>query len=91
MNSKSLKVIAASIGAGALIAGGALTVATSSSADPSEPAVPGPVPTEEATIGETTTETTLTETTAPETPTTSSAVPEIVGPASLPPEQQDAL
>ena len=83
MNNKSLKVMAAGIGAGALIAGGALTVATSSSA---EPATPGPVPTEEATIGETTT-----ETVAPSTPTTSSAVPEIEGPAELPPEQQDAL
>jgi len=83
MNGKSMKVVAASVGAGALIAGGALTVATSSSAEPS---TPGPVPTEEATIGETTT-----ETVAPETPTTSSAVPEIEGPASLPPEQEDAL
>lgn len=83
MNGKTMKVMAASVGAGALIAGGALTVATSSSA---EPATPGPVPTVEATTGETTT-----ETVAPETPTTSSAVPEIEGPASLPPEQQDAL
>ena len=83
MNGKSMKLVAASVGAGALIAGGALTVATSSSA---EPATPGPVPTEEATIGETTT-----ESVAPETPTTSSAVPEIEGPASLPPEQEDAL
>jgi hypothetical protein len=83
MNNKSLKLMAASIGAGALVAGGALTVATSSSAEPS---TPGPVPTEEATIGETTT-----ETTPPETPTTSSAVPEIEGPAALPPEQEGAL
>lgn len=83
MNGKSMKLVAASVGAGALIAGGALTVATSSSA---EPATPGPVPTEEATIGETTT-----ATVAPETPTTSSAVPPIEGPAALPPEQQDAL
>ena len=83
MNGKTMKVMAASVGAGALIAGGALTVATTSAA---EPATPGPVPAEEATIGETTT-----ETTAPTTPTTSSAVPEIEGPAELPPEQDDAL
>ena len=83
MNGKTMKVMAASVGAGALIAGGALTVATTSAA---EPATPGPVPTEEATTGETTT-----ETTAPETPTTSSAVPEIEGPAELPAEQEDAL
>ncbi|MDT5337982.1 MAG: hypothetical protein QOD90_3487 [Mycobacterium sp.] len=88
MNSKRIKVVAASIGAGALIASGTLVVATTSSADP---AVPGPVPTEEATLGETTTETTLTESTPAETPTTTEAVPPIEGPATLPPEQDDAL
>ena len=88
MNNKTLKLMAASCGAGALIASGTLVVATSSSADP---AVPGPVPTEEATIGETTTETTLTESTPAETPTTTVAVPPIEGPATLPPEQDDAL
>ncbi|MBJ7337997.1 hypothetical protein [Mycolicibacterium sp.] len=83
MSNKSLKVMAAGVGAGALIAGGALTMASNSWA---EPEVPGPVPGVEATIGETTT-----ESVAPPTPTTSSAVPEITGPAELPPEQQDAL
>jgi hypothetical protein len=34
---------------------------------------------------------TTTETTAPPTPTTTVAVPPIEGPATLPPEQQDAL
>jgi len=85
MNGKNMKVIAASVGAGALIAGGALTAASTSWAEP-EPSTPGPVPTEEATIGETTT-----ETAPPTTPTTSSAVPEIEGPAALPPEQEGAL
>jgi hypothetical protein len=88
MNSNRVKVVAASIGAGALIASGTVVVATTSSADP---AVPGPVPTEDATLGETTTETTLTETTPPETPTTTVAVPPIKGPATLPPEQDGAL
>jgi hypothetical protein len=88
MNSNQLKVMAASIGAGALIASGTVVAATSSSADP---AVPGPVPTEDATLGETTTETTLTESTPAETPTTTVAVPPIEGPATLPPEQDDAL
>ncbi|TPG31293.1 hypothetical protein [Mycolicibacterium hodleri] len=83
MSSKNLKVMAAAVGAGALISGGALTMASNSWA---EPETPGPVPTEEATIGETTT-----ETVAPSTPTTSSVVPEITGPAALPPEQEGAL
>ena len=91
VSSKSLKTMAATIGAGALIAGGALTMASNSWAEPAEPAPPGPVPTEEATVGETTTETTLTEETPPPAPTTSSAVPGIEGPAALPPEQEDAL
>jgi hypothetical protein len=78
-----LKVIAASVGAGALIAGGALTAATTSWAEPAEPSTPGPVPTEEATTGATTI-----ETTAPTTPTTSSAAPEVTGPAPLPPEEE---
>ena len=88
MNSNQMKVVAASIGAGALIASGTVVVATTSSADP---AVPGPVPTEDATLGETTTETTLTESTPAETPTTTVAVPPIKGPAALPSEQDGAL
>lgn len=88
MNSNQMKVVATSIGAGALVAGGTLMVAASTSADS---AVPGPVPTEEATLGETTTETTPTSTTPAETPTTTVAVPPIEGPAALPPEQEDAL
>jgi hypothetical protein len=80
--SSKLKVIAASMGAGALVAGGALTAATTSWAEP-EPSTPGPVPTEEATVGQTST-----ETTAPTTPTTSFAAPEVTGPAPLPPEEE---
>lgn len=85
MSSKSLKMMAATIGAGAVIAGGALTMATNSWAEPDVPN-PGPVPTEEATLGETTV-----DEAPPSTPTTTLAVPEIEGPAPLPPEQDDAL
>jgi hypothetical protein len=85
VNAKTLKVMAASAGAGAILAMGGLSVASTSWAEP-EPSTPGPVPTEEATTGETTT-----ETTPPTTPTTSSVAPEIEGPAALPSEQEDAL
>jgi hypothetical protein len=80
--SSKLKLITAAAGTGALLAMGGLTVATSAA----EPAPPGPVEPTEVTSGETTT-----ETTPPMTPTTSVAVPPIEGPATLPPEQQDAL
>ncbi len=83
MTSKNVKILAATAGIGAMATMGALTVATSSQAEPS---TPGPVPTVEATTGETST-----ETVAPSTPTTTVAVPSIEGPAPLPPEQQDAL
>jgi hypothetical protein len=82
--SSKLKLFTAAAGTGALLAMGGLTVATSA-AEP-EPAPPGPVEPTEVTSGETTT-----ETTAPPTPTTTVAVPPIEGPATLPPEQQDAL
>lgn len=78
-----LKTVTAALGAGALLAMGGVTMATSA-AEP-EPAPPGPVQpsitTSEATVGETST-----ETTAPPTPTTTFAAPEIEGPAPLPPE-----
>jgi hypothetical protein len=80
--SSKLKLMTATAGAGALLAMGGLTVATSAA----EPAPPGPVEPTEVTTGETTT-----ETVAPTTPTTSSVAPEIQGPATLPPEQQGAL
>lgn len=84
MNAKTLKVMAATAGAGALIAMGGLTMASNSWAEPSEPAPPGPVVSaEEITTGETTI-----ETTAPEEPSTSSASPSITGPAPLPPEEE---
>jgi hypothetical protein len=85
VNAKTLKVMAASTGTGAVLAMGVLSVAGTSWADPETP-TPGPVPTEEATTGETTT-----VTTPPTTPTTSSVVPEIEGPAALPSEQEGAL
>jgi hypothetical protein len=85
VHAKTLKVMAASAGAGAILVMGGLSVATTSWAEP-EPSTPGPVPTEEATTGETTT-----ETTPPTTPTTSSVAPEIEGPAALPSEQEGAL
>jgi hypothetical protein len=98
VTSKQLKLVSAGIGAGALIAMGALGVTFSdvSSAQP-EPAPPGPVPTEEATVGETSTEC---EVTTPEgapaedastvcaspEPETSVASPEVSAPGTgLPP------
>jgi hypothetical protein len=84
VNAKTVKVMAASAGTGAVLAMGGLSVASTSWAEP-EPSTPGPVPTEDATTGETTTVTPAT------TPTTSSVTPEIEGPAALPSEQEDAL
>lgn len=84
MKSMNLKLMTAAAGAGALLAMGGITVATSSA----EPAEPGPVEQSEITTGETTTEAPLTTTTAPESPSTESAAPEITGPAELPPEEQ---
>ena len=79
MKSMNLKLMTAAAGAGALLAMGGITVATSS-ADPETPGLIEPV---EATTGQTTT-----ETTAPTAPETSIAVPEITGPAPLPEEEQ---
>lgn len=82
MNTRTLKVMAASAGAGAVIAMGGLAVAGNGWAEP-DPAPPGPVEvSQEPTLAETST-----EAVAPETPTTPSAVPEITGPAPLPPEE----
>lgn len=72
MNSKQVKLISATLGAGAVVAMGALTVAVSdaNAAGPEHvPASP------ELTTGETST-----ETTAPESPETSIAVPPITTP-----------
>ena len=80
--SSKLKLIAAATGAGALLAMGGVTIATSAA----EPAPPGPVEPTEMTTAETTI-----ETTAPITTTTTVVIPPIEGPATLPPEQDDAL
>ncbi|OFJ50684.1 hypothetical protein [Mycolicibacterium grossiae] len=82
MKTTKVKLLAATAGAGAVLAMGGVTMATSA-AEPADPAPPGPVVTSEATTGETST-----ESAAPTTPTTSSAAPEITGPAPLPPEEE---
>ena len=79
MNTKKLKLIAATAGTAGVLSMGVLTAAFSGSAL-ADPATPGPIPTPEPTLGETTTDQTAPET----TPTTPSAVPEIVGPAEAP-------
>jgi hypothetical protein len=65
VKSTKLKMMTATVGAGALLAVGVLSVAFSESTS-ADPAVPGPVVPGEATIGETTTTTTVP--TEPETP-----------------------
>lgn len=77
MMSTKIKMLTAAAGAGALLAMGGVTIATSAA----DPAPPGPVEPTDATVGETST-----LTTPPTTPTTPSAVPEIRGPAPLPSE-----
>ncbi len=73
MNSKQIKTCSATLGAGAVLAMGALAVATSNTSVAQEdPPVPGPVTTSEITTGET-----VTETVAPEAPETTAAVPPI--------------
>lgn len=81
MNANKLKLLAATAGAGALLAMGGVTVATTVSAEPVEPAPLGPVTTTAVTTGQTST-----ETTPPPIPETSVATPSIEGPAPLPPE-----
>jgi hypothetical protein len=84
LNTKTLKVMAATAGAGAVIAMGGLSLAGNSWADPeTEPAPPGPVTTEEVTTGET-----ITEAPLPVTSSSLTAEPEITGPAPLPPEEE---
>jgi len=93
VDSTRLKLMCAIGGAGAVLAMGGLSVAFSetSSAEPAEPAPPGPVTTTAITTGETTEAgETVTETTAPAEPTTTIAEPSITGPATLPPEEEDA-
>ena len=78
VNSKQVRLTSATVGAGALLAMGALGVATSISSgaqEPPEPAPPGPVTTSEVTTGET-----VTETSASNGPETSVAVPPITTP-----------
>jgi hypothetical protein len=82
MNSKQLKMVSATVGAGAAIAMGVVGVAFSTVSSAEEP-TPGPVPTSEATTGET-----ITTTTPPSTPETTEATPSITGPAPLPSEEQ---
>jgi hypothetical protein len=76
-----MKLVTATAGAGALLAMGGLTIATSEA----EPAPPGPVTPSEVTLGETTT-----DQVPATTSTTISVAPEIVGPAPLPSEEEDA-
>jgi hypothetical protein len=84
VNTKTLKVMAASAGAGAVIAMGGLAVATNSWAEPeTTPAPPGPVTTEAVTTGET-----ITEAPLPVTTESLTAAPEVTGPAPLPPEEE---
>ena len=84
MKTTKVKLVTATAGAGALLAMGGLTIATSA-AEPETP-TPGPVVPGEITTGETPTE----QTVAPPPPTTSSVAPEIEGPAPLPSEQEAA-
>jgi hypothetical protein len=77
-----VKLVTATAGAGALLAMGGLTIATSVA----EPAPPGPVNPGDITTGETTIDHTVPATTS----TTISVEPEIRGPAPLPSEQADA-
>jgi hypothetical protein len=85
VNTKTLKVMAATAGAGAVIAMGGVAVASNSWAEPeTTPAPPGPVTTAEVTTGET-----ITEAPLPESSTSLTAEPEITGPASLPPEEEE--
>jgi hypothetical protein len=73
MQSHRIKLLSATVGAGAVLAMGGLTVAfsTVSSAQP-EPAEPGPVTTSTATLPETST-----ESTAPPAPTEPAASPTV--------------
>jgi hypothetical protein len=71
VNSKQIKFLTAIFGAGAVVAMGALVVA-SNSTSAAEPLIPGPVTTSEVTTGET-----ITETVVPEAPATSAATPDI--------------
>jgi hypothetical protein len=79
-----VKLLTATAGAGALLAMGGVTVATSVA----EPATPGPVTPTEITTGETTIDQMPATTTT--TPASLSVEPEIRGPAPLPSEQADA-
>ncbi|MGV0853376.1 hypothetical protein [Mycolicibacterium phlei] len=73
MNSTRFKLLTASLGAGALLAMGAISVTTTTAAqDDDNPVTPGPVTTSEITTGET-----ITETVAPEAPETTAVVPPI--------------
>ncbi|GFG51526.1 hypothetical protein MAGR_29670 [Mycolicibacterium agri] len=83
VNSKQLKLASAGVGAGAVVAMGALGVAFSdvSAAEEPTPVPPGPVTTSEITTGET-----VTDTTEMEGPQTSVVVPPITTtPSTFPP------
>jgi len=73
MNTTRIRLLTASLGTGALLAMGAISVATTTSAqDDEDPVTPGPVTTSEISTG-----VTITETVAPEAPETTAAVPPI--------------
>lgn len=83
VKSSQFKVVAATAGAAAVVAMGALTVTFSnvSEAEPPEPAPPGPITTSEVTTGES-----IVETVAPEAPETTAFVPPITTtPSAIPP------
>jgi hypothetical protein len=79
VRAKQFKVVSAGVGAGAVVAMGALGVAFSnvSAAEEPTPAPPGPVTTSEITTGAT-----VTDTTEMEGPATAVAVPPITTPPS---------
>ncbi|KUH86458.1 MULTISPECIES: hypothetical protein [unclassified Mycobacterium] len=73
MNSKRIKTFAATVGTSAVLAMGAISVASSTAAQDDETSVtPGPVTTSEITTGET-----ITETVIPEAPETTPATPPV--------------
>jgi hypothetical protein len=76
-----MKLMTATVGAGALLAMGGVTMATSWAAP--DPTPPGPVTPTQVTTPETTT-----LTTAPPAPASPKAEPEIKGPAPLPSEME---
>jgi hypothetical protein len=79
VKSQQLKLVAAGVGASAVVAMGAIGLAFSdvSAAEPPDPGPPGPVMPPDATTGETST-----EAAAPDAPDSPTAVPDITTPPS---------